>query len=213
MNDIVRPVTDDGQIGYDEYDQFIWKRPQGEYTVMSPICDVREETCEICERGWEPTGPSIGDQHHSQLYGWVHLTCLVRLGALKEKARFWHALCGTVRFRGLKPIENRYWPKGDPYAKKPWYTAELIDHPARFVVGSRKRVCQIEVVAEGGKELEHWKRAEEAFADKDVTKSFGPSRCYIHTWNEEEDTRTIKLMAESLGFAIVREGSNGHNEG
>ena len=47
VNIIVRPITDDGEVGYDEFDQFTWNRKEGKYTVSSMIADVRGKTCVI----------------------------------------------------------------------------------------------------------------------------------------------------------------------
>ena len=229
---IKRPVTDDGMVGFDECGNFMasWIDRIG-YTVSTPVCDVREMTCIICNRGWEPNADSMLDQQHWDLLdvstmgrseergvlerkvrqaGMVHATCLSRHFGLVERERFYWALVDArVRFCGLKPIANGYWStpeprRGDAQGLKPWYQAELLDHPAMFVLGRRKRVDHIEVVPQGGTKLAWHAEAERAFAAEDVTKHFGESSVLIHAHTREASLSYVKRLVELGGYQIVR---------
>lgn len=199
---IVRPITKDGLVGYDEFDQFMICEPDGDARKYWHGWDVRALTCAICARGWEPTGPSIADQVRWDLLdAQVHRSCLERHAGLVERAEYRAALVqARVRFR-LRPVPNAYW--SDPKAK-PWYHAELIDHPVRFVLGARKRVDHVEVVAEGGTELAWFERAREAFAAEDVTKWFGPAGVGLHAWSRTKMEDYVRRLVELGDLAKPR---------
>ena len=200
---IVRPVTDDGMVGYDEFGQFVWSRPDRQWIVSSFIWDVREHTCAICARGWEPTGPSMGDQAPWHMLGeglaaYVHETCLERHTGLVERAEFYRAIVAArLRFRGLAPIANGYAPDA-----RPWYRAELTDHPVRLVLGCRKRVDHVEAIAEGGTKLAWWREAEAAFAAEDVTKAFSERSVLLHAWTAEKTREYIATLAKVGGLSV-----------
>lgn len=200
MNDILRPITPDGNVGFDQYDQLNWKRWQGEYTVSSIICDVREMVCVICNHGWELTGPAMGDQCHWRLTDdVVHETCLIRHVGLNERAEFQQAMFDArtrdvkVRFE-METRPNEYWGNRDPYGAKPWYRFKLLDFPVWFTLGSRKRVVSIEAVPNGG-ELSWWREAEAAFAPEDVTKHFNPKRVLLHAWTKAKVKEYVAKLA------------------
>lgn len=200
MNEILRPITADGMVGFDAFNQLNWKRQEGQYTVSSIIADVREKICVICNHGWELTGPSMGDQVRWQLIDdWVHETCLIRHSGLRERAEFQSAMIDArsddvgVRFK-MDTVPNRYWGDKDPYGKKPWYRFKLLDYPVWFIIGSRKRVVNIEAIPNGG-DLSWWKAAEDVFAAEDVTKEFGPKRVMLHAWNEAKVKEYVAKLA------------------
>jgi hypothetical protein len=201
---IRRPITDDGLVGYDEFEQLMVCRidKQGD-KIFSSVFDVRNETCVLCDRGWEPTGPSIADQSVWQISRThVHVTCLVRFGALGQRESYWLALVAArVRFGGLVPISNQYWPSSDPWAKQPWYYAELLDYPVKFVLGMRKRVHHVELRAQGGTELASLVAAEDVFKDEDVTKEFSPTKILLHAWSTEKMNEYVKRLVDLGGLA------------
>lgn len=200
MGIIERSLTEDGMVGYDQFNQLCLTKQEGKYEVTTFVSDVREKTCIICNRGWEPTGESFGDQCSWQLVDdIVHLTCLIRHVGLNERAEFQQAMLDArtrevkVRFE-METRPNGYWGDRDPYGAKPWYRFKLLDFPVWFIIGSRKRVVNIEAIPNGG-DLSWWKAAEEAFATEDVTKDFGPKRVMLHAWTEAKVKEYVKKLA------------------
>lgn len=211
---IKRPITDDGLVGFDQFDQlnFATLDKDGDYITYTIIADVRRMTCEICGRGWEPTGPSMGDQMFWQIVnGYVHDTCWARYRGLIEREDFYWAICNaSIAFRALVPIPNQYWPDTYSSSKKPWYEAELVHYPAKLILGWRKRVAHIEIVAQGGTKFE-WATfpsvlttspAEDAFKEENVTKHFHPDSVLLHAWTREKVREYIKKLAEISGFNV-----------
>ena len=43
---------------------------------------------------------------------------------------FWAIVDARVRFGGLISEPSRYWREPDIWAKRYWYRAEMLDHPA-----------------------------------------------------------------------------------
>lgn len=203
---IKRPVTEDGLVGYDEFDQFMVTCIERGHETSTHIHDVREQICQICNHGWEPNGPSMRDQFRWQLLeAFVHESCLARHQGLVERQDFYSALCNApVRFRGLVAIPNQYWGPADVWGKnKPWYRAELIDFPVRFVLGRRKRVDSIELIPEGGTKLLGWESAKIAFDDQNVTKEFSEDRILLHAYGDDAKDY-IKKLAEACGLQYKR---------
>lgn len=199
--EIVKAVTADGQVGFDEFDQLVWMRREGEYTVGSFIHDVRGLTCHICQQPWEANGPSLGDQFYTAaLDRWVHLSCHIRICAMNERIRIREALCGLVRFEGLEELPNRYWPKGDPWGAKPWYRVKLIDTDLSLVIGWRKRVISIRMEPAEGEVLHWFEQAGRAFGAESVTKEFGPKVVVVHAWGYAKLREYIEMLARVGGF-------------
>ncbi len=201
---IVRPVTDDGLVGYDQFNQFAVTSVMADGSESSHhITDVRGVTCIICDRGWEPTGPSMADQTNwSMLETLVHLSCFIRHYGLRQRELFWNTLVcdARVRFRGLVAVPNRYWPPGDPWSRQPWYQAELVEHAAMFVFGRRKRVCHVEVVAQGGTRFDWHGKAEETFKDEGVTKQFSDASVMLHAYTDDKLREYVRKISEVAGY-------------
>lgn len=197
---IVRPITNDGLVGYDQFDQLVVTKKDGDFEMSTFIADVRDKTCTICNHGWEPNSISMADQYHWDLVdGYVHETCLNRHTGLVERSEFFRALVAArVRFKGLKPIPNGY--HGASMKERPWYVAELLDYPVMFRLGARKRVDHVEVVAQGGVDLAWYGDAEKAFASEDVTKHFTSASVLLHAWTTEKMREYVKKLAEIGGL-------------
>jgi len=206
MAHIKRPLTNDGLVGYDSCGNFIATKREGDRETSWGIADVRGMICSICNHGWEPTGPSMADQFRWDLVeGYAHESCFSRFCGLNERREFYGALVSAgVRFRGLRPIENEYWPPSYESAKKPWYTAELIDHPAMFKLGARKRVDHVEVIAQGGTTFVWAGDAEKAFAAENVTKHFTPTSVLLHAYTLEKMREYVRQLVQIAGYAVER---------
>lgn len=198
---IKRPISPDGLVGYDQFGQLAVTKKDGEYETSHFIADVRDKTCALCLHGWELSGPGMDDQMHWQLIDdHVHESCWVRHIGFIERSEFFNAICAArVRFKGLTAIENGYWPKSYRISQKPWYRAELLDHPAAFVLGARKRVDQIEIIPTEG-ELGWYGEAERAFADLRDTKHFTPHSVLLHSYTTEKTREYIKQLSMIAGY-------------
>lgn len=209
---IVRAITSDGLVGYDEFGQLVVRLDGDDGSSLYRfIRDVREMTCAICSHGWEPLGPSMDDQFVWRLLDeTVHRSCHVRHLGLVERSMFSCALVSArVRFQRLALLPNRYWPAGDPWAAKPWYRADLLDHSVSFVLGWRKNVAHIEVRPRAEPEssaeeevtpLDWWEAAALAFRDEDVTKGFGPNSIVLHAWGRSRVEEYIERLVELGGL-------------
>ena len=214
MNDIVRPLTQDGMVGWDAHDQlWLWKA-EGKNRVGTIIADVRGKTCPVCARGWEPTAVSLGDQYFwRSREEWAHESCFTRYLGIDEH-EFWHgALCSVVRFHGLVKLPNEY---GGAW-NTPWYRIPLCDVPRTLKLGRRKRVYHMEIEAleaelaaprdaeEGARRLVakarmDFSKAEALFKSEDVTKEFSEHSVMIHAWDRERARQYLRKFAEILGL-------------
>lgn len=192
MNDILRPVTPDGMIGYDQYNQLFYWRQEGKDKVGTIIGDPRGSICPICGRGWETTTESMADQYyHRAREKWLHETCFNRYLSFREYM-FWHDLicAARIRFEGLMEITNEYGAAWN----NPWYTGKLLDAPARLKLGTRKRVFHMEIMSD---EPYCNPVAFDEFAKEDVTKGKTPTGFYIHAWTEAKALEYMKIFAKA----------------
>lgn len=181
MNDIVRPITADGSVGFDGFNQLVYRRHEGEWIVTSIISDVRGKLCVVCGHGWKETGPGLADQDYWRNFDeHVHQSCAVRFRALQDRGDFYMAVVDAgLRFKMIS-IPNGYWPDSYPESKAPWYRFELLDYPGiTFTIGARKRVFLFEVCGE----IPWYSRAASEFASENVTMEFESSRIMLHAWN------------------------------
>lgn len=171
--------------GYDYRGQFILSWRNGDTTTSTYGSDLLHSTCAICLRGWEATSASLLDQTHWPLLDeYVHESCLVRYCGLTERSRFTNAMSeARLAYSGFRVIENGYWPKGDPWEKKPWYEADLRDYAATIVLGWRKNVAHVEVRAWPSSKL-NAAQSTVLFSGEEVTKCFESDRALIHAWSD-----------------------------
>jgi hypothetical protein len=225
MNDIIRPLTPCGMVGWDEYNQlWLWRLEKSGNRSGTIIADIRGRTCPICNHGWEITPESLGDQHYLMSRAeWAHESCFIRYIALQEFDFWCDALVGAgfifgrgedrKRLPSLEAIPNEYWPQGDPWgAGQPWYRVHLLKkmedgytntaHGRFLKLGSRKRVYVLEV--EPGEGSYDQAMAEKLFAPEDVTKKIRSDGMMIHAWGREKAREYLKHFAEILGVAEMR---------
>lgn len=188
MNDIVRPLTEDGMLGYDEHRQLWAFRLDQGMKIGTIVADVREEKCSLCAEGWKTTAESMLDQF-CHLKRWVHRTCFVRYVGYREYGMWCKVFRLTkLRFNKIKEIPNQY---GGGW-KAPWYEIEIENTPVTFYVGNRKQVYSIQVRATKGDLSE----MEELFTDEDVTKKFETNNVLLHAWNEDKVADYVKKIAD-----------------
>jgi len=205
MTQIVNPITEDKSVGFDERGQLLHEKQEGYYISTHHISDVRGKTCALCGRGWELNGPAFSDQRYVQTQEkWVHETCLMRNRAWDEFYSVQGAFSAArMPHYGLKEIPNQYWRNDRLYSMIPWYSIapkEKAGLGIMFVVGHRKNVWSIEVMAESGLAVIP-ERLSKAFENEDVTKEFGPAKGLIHAWGDQKMKDYIKVMVDVLGLA------------
>lgn len=200
--EIVRPITDDGLVGFSREGALIHCRKDAEYSTYTGIHDVRRQICIICNHGWQETAASLGDQSRWRLTEtYVHRSCLIRHEGLVERQEFQSAVSlANFRYHEMVTLPNGYWAGSDPWSAKPWYQIELQDHPVKIILGARKRVLVIDVRPQGGTSLEWAKKAEEAFKDETVTKEFCEQQVMLHAWGAEKLRTYLKQICDIAGY-------------
>ncbi len=224
MNDIVRPLTKDGLVGWDKFGQFwIWKLQEGGGREGSIYHDVREKICCVCGHGWEITADSLRDQYFwDGRAEWSHITCLMRYLSLQE-FEFWRGALVEAGFMfgpidnprmiaqggpSLQAIPNEYWRRDPVYSLQPWYRVRLLKrvseepslngpHGRTLKLGQRKRVYHLEIEEGDG----HYDPtlAAELFKAEDVTKEIGVNSMMIHAWGRDKAREYLKRFARILG--------------
>lgn len=199
MNDIVKPLTPDGMVGWDKHGQlWLWKANDRGHEGRI-IGDPRGHLCKICRQGWILTAESLEDQERWDTYKeWTHLSCSIRYAGLKERDMWCAGLDeARLRFERLEEIPNGYW-RGDPWAARPWYRVNLLDAPGRTLrLGRRKRVYHMEIESRTGGPLDK-ALAETLFKDEDVTKAFEDEQLVIHAWTGEKAHEYLKAFSKIL---------------
>lgn len=229
MNDIIKPLTRCGMVGWDAHNQlWLWKLEKSGSRCGTIIADVRGRVCPICNHGWEITAESLGDQHYMMSRAeWAHQSCLIRYMALQD-FDFWVGalvdagfIFGKIpnpesrseRAPSLEAIPNEYWGPQDPWgAGQPWYRAHLLKkmedgytntaHGRILKLGARKRVYVLEV--ESGEGSYDRAMAEKLFASEDVTKEIRSDRIMVHAWGRDKAKEYLKHFAEILGVTEMR---------
>jgi hypothetical protein len=202
VNRIVKPLTPDGMVGWDEFDQLVLWEVEGDRRIGRCIGDPRGHTCRICLQGWTLTAESLKDQHWRHDFDeWAHQSCLVRFSGLVEREMWYWALVeARVRFNGLREIPNEYWRNDPHYSKKPWYTAEAMDGPFTLKLGRRKRVYHNGVIPRPGQTLGATPAAAAEFAGEDVTKEFGADGWLLHAWTDDKARDYLRRLSKLLGL-------------
>lgn len=220
MNDIIKPLTVDGNVGWDKYGQLWHWKYEGPSRVGHPIADVRNKVCPVCRRGWDLTAESFEDQFYwSGREEFAHLSCYIRFRALAQ-FEFWSNALVEVGFifgrgdhePGLEEIPNEYWRPTDPWgAGSPWYRVHLLkkDEERNNVpfgrtlkLGFRKHVYAL--LIEPGFAPCDLEFAKRLFEKESVTKSFEDDRVMIHAHGRDKAKEYLGRFAEILGVASRR---------
>lgn len=228
MNDIIRPLTPDKMVGWDEYNQLWAWKCEGKDRIGRIIADVRGKICPICAHGWAVTADSLTDQYFwDDRVEYAHQSCFIRLSALNEHTFWLDALVDAGFIFGpvdnperfgeggpsLQALPNEYWGPKDPWgAGKPWYRVRLLKkqedgytntaHGRTLKVGSRKRVFQLSV--EDGEGSYDYDLAQKRFASEDVTKEITRRGLMVHAWGRDKAKEYLKHLADILGVTEMR---------
>lgn len=196
MNKIVKPITPDGKIGFDEFDQLTYERQERDCSIYSPISDPRGSTCLICLRGWETTTESIVDQFlWRSREKWIHKSCWVRYLTLREYDMWYGALCSAgITFFFPEEIPNQY---GGAWMT-PWYTVKLRESRCTLRLGSRKRVYNMEILVPKDEAGVLDVAAAAPLKKEDVTQDITGGRVMIHAWGEAKAKEYMKVFADIL---------------
>lgn len=199
MNDILRPITDDGLVGYDQFDQLMTIKQEKEGRVSWFIADVRDKICPVCAHGWEPTAVSMQNQQY-----WyarkqhAHATCLARYSALNDYDFWYRTVCDArIRFEGLTEIPNGYHAHESRW-ERPWYCAQLLDSAHQLKFGWRKRVWHMEILPAANNPI-NVELATKLFEKEDVTKAIDTEHVMIHAWGDAKAKEYLQVFKQILG--------------
>lgn len=198
MNDIIEPLTPDGNIGFDEHKQlWHWTESLGNRTGRI-IKDVRGLTCLICGAAWNIA--QMPDQYFDhKIDNWVHRSCATRLVAYSQRAAIIAAIGRTAPTAAyaISTVPNRYGGGWDT----PWYEVRLKGfRPFHVELGFRKRVWS---VTANHVNLPHLKKMVEAFSVEDSTKYETDDSYCIHAWNDELMAKHFTTMISIITGKIV----------
>ncbi len=201
MNDIVRRLTPDGFIGYDQFNQLVALEVEKERTTSWILpCNPLEKICCICAHGWDLNHRSVKDQHF-----WrdrdkvVHMSCYKRYLGLCEWDLFYNSICTLASaWSGLTEVGNLY--KGA--WNLPWYEFNFKGSPHLITIGRRKRVFHMEIEYRVGGRASSLdvELAEALFKLEDVTKEFGPRHILVHAWTDEKFLEYLRHFERILGL-------------
>lgn len=219
MNDIITPVTPDGEIGYDQYGQFVsWEKIEepGQETRMigTHIADVRGKTCSICGQVWQLTGPGLRNQLRlDHMEAWAHKTCYVGHLAVTESAMLYRILSNAtmahyemaaIGWRTAR-IKNEY---GGAW-NTPWHQISFVrypkDHAKRrdehsgqatafcLKFGPRKRVYHMSLHNPGFDFSKY-----HPITEDDVTKEVRSGWLLVHAYTEADAQKYLSAMVKLI---------------
>jgi hypothetical protein len=198
MNAVVRPVTPDGDSGFDIFDQFIVWVPDTYGGKTGTIRhDVRGQICPLCGKHWELTSISLNDQMYLRsVRQVVHQTCYMRYAAHQERADLIEDLGKATIFDfKISEILNEY--RGT--SGQPWYIINPDGKTEVLKFGRRKRVYSMRF---GMLTIQQQAMLEAGFALDDTTKSKESGEnglaYLIHAWTRDDVVRYLDLWKKAI---------------
>jgi hypothetical protein len=218
MNMIVRPISSDGNVGFDKFEQLVIQKQEGKYTTTRIVHNSLDETCPICGKGWEPTVESLENQWGISCMGKYtrtksgelghsdrpcHYSCYKGMLYVKEAQMWYDIFCDREINKGpgyeIDEVPNEYnggW-------NNPWYRYRPKHLPGvDIVVGSRKRVYQIKFLNLGKDDIKSVELALEKFDGTKGETSWYSAKpipgYFLHVDNEEEAKEAIRLASNAL---------------
>lgn len=201
MNQIVRPITADGNTGYDQYNQLIaWTEEADGYRTGRMIKDVRACKCYICGKGWGNTTKELLDQvaldgrdmHNSCYDGWRALNSYYDIQKAVMDAGF--------LFR-MDEVPPRY-PRSTPWQRITVLHADKdrSDSGFRIVLGRRKRVWELRLhgTADLTDKFDKPNNTKGYSECSDEDAEFG-GYFYIHAWDKKELVEFLRIFRHSIG--------------
>lgn len=194
-NEILKPITPDGLVGYDGYNQLqvVWEEEPGRRISSPCFHDVRGKTCPICGLGWVLSSAGFRDQYLERATNrLVHERCWVGHLELTEAAMWYTLLCDC---RPKEPLITWEWlPIPNEYGggwKTSWYRVFVGNGSCEMKLGRRKRVWHMSL---HGVTWAQCDLAAELLKDENVTKWINPPRippgdcgeAGIHAWTREK---------------------------
>jgi hypothetical protein len=207
MNDIIKPVTPDGNVGYDAHGQF-WiyrndSRDPGS-RIGSIFADLRGKSCLLCGKEWKCSADDLADQFYVRdAEAHVHKTCYERHLTLLDRAAWVAVLCKSglhELMESFTPIPNRY---GGAW-NTPWYHVTLKGGNApTLTFGARKRVDSITIKRLTQEQVAHLTLV---FKNEDTTKGEDGMDGYtIHSWGGDKTIEYLTCIATMLKIVPVPE--------
>lgn len=189
MNTIVRPITPDGNVGFDEYGQLCCWRNTERGTVGTMIADMRDKKCGLCAQPWEMTAEGFSNQQYVRSVGeWVHETCWVGYLGMKESFMWYELLCARKTTWEWTKIPNEY---GGAY-NTPWFKVTFTGYVPWMKIGSRKRVFHMSLHDLSARQCAEFTR----FEKENVTKHCDGRSIMIHAWAEADAANYLKEFVE-----------------
>jgi hypothetical protein len=181
--------------GRDQFGQFNVCKVEGDSLTSWIKKDPRGLTCGLCGKKWGDNITEIMDYHYiHDMKEQVHVSCWERHLTFCDHELMHSAFCGKVRFESKK-IPNQY---GGAWNTS-WFEGTMLDYPAKFVFGRRKRVYSIEFKIQDCFDGEKCKMLADFFGNKEkVTMEFGVSRILVHAWGGDKVHEYVKLITETF---------------
>ena len=205
-NEIVKPITEDGRTGFDQYGQLMsWSLPDASGAVTGTmIRDVRGIPCRICNRGWLPTTEGMRDQ--VRINEWVvHGACHMGWRSLNNYYDAQEMLIKAGYLFNMEEVESQY--PGSP----PWISVRILQNDnertpvpdRRIIFGQRKRVWEIQAIGFGNL----GSLFEEVQDTKGYTARDGGRRMhyYIHAWTKEQVVDYLARIRKTISLPTDRD--------
>jgi hypothetical protein len=205
MNDIIKPVTPDGDAGYDSFGQFWVYRydpRDSSNRIGSIFVDLRGKTCLLCAQEWKCTAPDLADQIYvrdAEVH--VHKSCYERYLTLQNRAEWVKAIYES----GLHDMMETFTAVPNQYGgawNTPWYAVTLKGGNAPILTfGARKRVDSITIRRLTQEQVAY---LTEAFKNEESTKGpDGTDGFMIHSWGVTKTVEYLKHIVTMLNEKAV----------
>jgi hypothetical protein len=187
--DIIRPLSSDGCLGYDQFNQLTAMTVDREYKTFHHVPDLRGHKCIVCAQGWALTAESFNDNQRIDDLGYSHKGCWQRFQTIQEYYDWRGILVGCgIRFCGLKEIPNEY-TRGSWGPK--WFKTQLFQKKPYLTIGRRKRVWEI-VLYSANVTQEEFEQS--CIGKTNNTKHLEDDNVLVHAYSFDEAKEFLKAM-------------------
>lgn len=205
MNDIIKPVTADGNVGYDAHGQFwIYRYDPRDASrrIGSIYADLRGKSCILCDKEWKSEADDLADQFYvrnAEVH--VHISCYQRHLTLLNRIEWVSAIYKS----GLNELMETFTPVPNQYGgawNTPWYNVTLKGGNSPILTfGARKRVDSISIKRLTQEQVAY---LVEAFKNETTTQGKdGQDGYMIHSWGAEKTVEYLTHIVAALKTAPV----------
>lgn len=195
-NSIIRPITSDGNTGFDQFNQLMSYLTEDGITRGSMIHDVRGKRCYLCDKGWELTTLALRDQEKLENQEMAHASCIYGYRKLTEYYNIRNVLISAGYLFNLTEEPPKY------PGSTPWQLVKILradkdrtDTYQRIELGRRKRVWEIRFINSNVPHL---------FSDVDDTKGYheaddtSSAYYYVHAWTVDQLIDYLRRFRETI---------------